>query len=82
MKVRQALTYLATDPSSATTKRVQFQNDSSYEDTAATVRSLQDNNFIPYDGPVDALLDVITPDIFIPDTTDATNSTSELTPQE
>ena len=82
MKVKQALTYLAADPSSAKTKRAQFQNDSSYENTAATVRSLQDNNFIPYDGPVDALLDVVSPDLFIPETTDATISTSDSTPLE
>ena len=74
MKVRQTLTYLAADPSSAATKRVQFQTNRAYNEIAATVRSLQDNNFIPYDGPVNALLDVVSPDVFVPDSSDVSFS--------
>ena len=69
MKVRQALAYLALDPNSPQVKKSQFQLINKYDNAASTVRSLQDANFIPYDAPTDALLELAEEDVFEPEET-------------
>ena len=61
MKVQQALVYLAAEPLSANSKCTQYQGNNTYEETAVKLRHLQETDFIPYEGPVDVLLDVFCP---------------------
>ena len=67
LKVKQALAYLALDPNSPQTKRSQFQLANKYDKAASTIRSLQDANFIPYEAPTDALLELADDDVFEPE---------------
>ena len=64
IKVKQALQYLDIDPQSAAKKRAFYKSNQTYDTTPATIRSLQDANFIPFETPTDALLDIVDDNVY------------------